>query len=128
MSTKANAKADLAGLLPTGSSKDDKAIQKAIDAIDDSLNPDYWADDAHLTDDGKKVFDEEKKAVKELGKVKGGASAAAGLTSPCPPGSLPDANVCIPVPTSQLPDSALLARLQAPGQRRRQRGTASTPL
>ncbi len=72
------ARADLEALLPTGSSKDDKAIEKAIDAIDDSLDPDRWLDDSYLNGkDGNKVFDEEKKAVKELDKVTGSAAAAA---------------------------------------------------
>ena len=57
-------------LTPTGNDKDDKAIQKAIEAIDKSLSPDQWLDDSHLSSKGKKVFDEEKKAVNELQKVR----------------------------------------------------------
>ncbi len=68
---------DLNALLPTGSSRNDKAINRAIDSIEDSLNPEYWADGDHLTEKGKKVFDNEKKAVQELGKVWGAARAPA---------------------------------------------------
>ncbi len=74
MQSMLNTIVDLGALLPTGDSKSDKAIGKAIDAIEDSLDPEYWADDGHLTAEGKKVFDREKKAVEELGKVKGPAS------------------------------------------------------
>ena len=40
-----------------------------IPRIEKSLDPAYWEDDSHLTDKGKKVFDEEKKAVSELMKI-----------------------------------------------------------
>ena len=56
-------------LLPTGDKKTDDRIEKAIESIEDSLKDKYWADDSHLVEKGKKVFDEEKKAVKELMKV-----------------------------------------------------------
>ncbi len=55
-----------ATLLPTGDKKTDDRIEKAIESIEDSLEDKYWADDSHLVEKGKKVFDEEKKAVKEL--------------------------------------------------------------
>ena len=62
---------DLNGLLPTGDSKTDKSISKAIDSIIDSLDAGYWEEDGdHLTSSGKKVFDEHKKAVRELMKIK----------------------------------------------------------
>ena len=61
----------LSALLPTGNRYNDKRITKAIESIEDSLNPAYWVDDFHLTDRGKKVFDEEKKAVKDLMRVHG---------------------------------------------------------
>lgn len=60
----------LSSLLPTGDKKNDDAIKKAIESIDKSLKPDNWEDGTSLTDKGKKVFDEEKKAVQELSKVK----------------------------------------------------------
>ena len=81
MQSKTKVLGDLAALLPTGSSKDDKAINRAIDSIEDSLNPDYWADGDHLTEDGMKVFNAEKKAIQELDKVKGSAKAAAQAAS-----------------------------------------------
>ena len=61
----------LSELLPTGNRYYDKRITKAIESIEDSLNPAYWVDDFHLTDKGNKVFDEEKKAVKDLMRVHG---------------------------------------------------------
>ena len=54
------ARDDLTALLPTGSSKDDRRIQRAITSIDRSLDPDLWLDDSYLDGkDGKKVFSEE---------------------------------------------------------------------
>jgi hypothetical protein len=61
---------DLTDLLPTGDAKDDGKIAKAIEALVKSRAPELWIDDTTLDPkDGKKVFDEEKKAVKELMKV-----------------------------------------------------------
>jgi len=72
---------ELNGLLPTGDDKLDKNLDKAIEDIQKSLNidPKYpgqwkkhelWLDDNHLDPKhGNKVFDEEKKAVKELMKL-----------------------------------------------------------
>ncbi|MCA9528647.1 MAG: hypothetical protein KC543_00770 [Myxococcales bacterium] len=60
----------LAALLPTGDGQDDHRIEKAIDRIDDSLDPSLWVDGEHLdAKHGKKVFDRERQAVQELGKV-----------------------------------------------------------
>ena len=60
----------LAALLPTGDGQDDHRIEKAIDRIDDSLDPSLWVDGLHLdAKHGKKVFDRERQAVQELGKV-----------------------------------------------------------
>jgi len=60
------AAADVNALLPTGDKRTDKSLQKATDAILDSLKPAYWVGDFMLVDKGNKVFDEQKKAVKEL--------------------------------------------------------------
>lgn len=43
-----------------------KAVEKAIESIDKSLESELWADPDRLTKKGNKVFDEEKHAVKEL--------------------------------------------------------------
>ena len=63
----------LSALDPTGKSKkDDKKLQKAVEHLTKSLNPDYWVDgDTLVAKDGKKVFAEESKAVKDLEKIKG---------------------------------------------------------
>ncbi len=61
---------DLSALLPTGDKKDDKSVQKAIDRIEQSLNPAWWIDSATLdSKNGKHVFDRERQAVQELQKM-----------------------------------------------------------
>jgi len=57
---------NLVALGSTGDSHIDRHIEKAIDKIAKSLHSKHWVDGRHLTKKGKKVFDEEKKAVKEL--------------------------------------------------------------
>jgi predicted extracellular nuclease len=54
----------LADLLPAGDKNTTKQIEKAIEGIDASLNPDWWVDDQTITD--KKVFDGERQAVAQL--------------------------------------------------------------
>jgi len=67
---KQRARDDLAAALPTGDRQDDKFIGKAIDRIEQSLNPDWWTGPATLDPkDGKHVFDREHQAVVELQKV-----------------------------------------------------------
>ena len=57
-------KAPGAALLPTGNRQDDKRISKAIDSIEDSLNPAYWVDDTHLSStQGNHAYGELEKAV-----------------------------------------------------------------
>jgi hypothetical protein len=71
MTLKETATDELSLLLPTGNKNDDKFVQKAIDRIDQSLNPAWWIDDSTLDPkDGKHVFDREHQAVQELMKVK----------------------------------------------------------
>ncbi|MCK4355890.1 right-handed parallel beta-helix repeat-containing protein, partial [Candidatus Bipolaricaulota bacterium] len=60
---------NLQRLLPTGDKKTDHRIEEAIKHINKSLDPNLWETDSTLTKKGKKVFEEEKKAVKELGKI-----------------------------------------------------------
>ena len=59
----------LSNLLATGNDKTDERIEKAIVHIEKSLAPELWETEFSLTEKGKKVFKEEKKAVKELMKV-----------------------------------------------------------
>ena len=49
---------------------DKKRIEKAEKSIEKSLKDNLWQDDFTLTKDGKKVFDYEKKAIKDLSKIK----------------------------------------------------------
>lgn len=64
---KAETISELESLLPTGEKKTDKNIEKAIKHLAKSLDGKLWEDDIHLAvKHGAKVFNEEKKAVKEL--------------------------------------------------------------
>ena len=55
----------------TATGGDKKEIGEAIKHLDHSLEPELWVDDAHLDPrEGEKVFEEEKKAVEHLLKVK----------------------------------------------------------
>ncbi len=70
--------ADLQALLPASSSQNSTRIEKAIGRVEKSLNPGYWINGFFLDEKhGKKVFDWERQAVKELGKVSGPEAAAA---------------------------------------------------
>lgn len=66
---KGDAAGDLLALHPTGDNKTDKGIKKALKHLYKSLDPKLWVNDAALARKGKKVFDEEKKAVKDLQKL-----------------------------------------------------------
>ena len=59
----------LSALLSTGDNKTDKRIEKALKHLEKSLDPKLWETDSTLTKKGKKVFDEEKKAIKHLQKL-----------------------------------------------------------
>lgn len=57
-------------LTPLLAGPDRKRIESAISDIQQSLDPALWADSSHLTAQGARVFEDERKAVNELGKVK----------------------------------------------------------
>jgi nitrous oxidase accessory protein NosD len=59
----------LSALLTSGDDKTDRRIGKAIDRIDQSLDPELWVGDSTLSEKGKKVFSREKQAVHELMKI-----------------------------------------------------------
>jgi predicted extracellular nuclease len=70
LSQKEAARLELSLLLPTGNDQDDHFIEKAIDRIDQSLNPAWWTGPSTLDPrTGKHVFDREHQAVVELQKV-----------------------------------------------------------
>jgi len=76
---KNHAKDELDSIYPTEDKKVDKGLEKAIKHLDKSMDVDLWEDDAHLeVKHGKKVFEEEKKAVHELMKIVKDAGAFAG--------------------------------------------------
>jgi hypothetical protein len=61
----------LDSLLPTGDSKTDQALQKAITKLDQALANDLWQEDGnHLTLKGETAFHRLRDAVKELVKIK----------------------------------------------------------
>ena len=57
-------------LTPLLSGPNRKRIESAISHIEDSLDPSFWVDGTHLSIEGARVFEAERKAVNELGKVK----------------------------------------------------------
>jgi len=59
----------IADLTPLAAGPDRKRIESAIAQIQASLDPSFWADDSHLTAEGARVFEAERKAVNELGKA-----------------------------------------------------------
>jgi len=61
--------ADLQALLPTLKKPNSDKVKSAIEHLQKSLNPRFWADGNHLTKDGKPVFDEERKSVHSLEEV-----------------------------------------------------------
>jgi hypothetical protein len=63
---KQDAVASLQALLPTGDEQADRKIQRAIHEINETLEPQLWLDDSHLTAAGKRVFHEEKEAARAL--------------------------------------------------------------
>jgi tetratricopeptide (TPR) repeat protein len=72
---------ELTAQLGTMGDKADKRLEKAIEAIEKSLNPDWWVDDEPHPKEGKKIFDEERKAVSELSKkeLEGNATVASAI-------------------------------------------------
>lgn len=66
---KQNAQIELESII-VSDKKDQKIVHKSLDSITKSLKDEYWIDDSLLSMKGKKVFDNEKKAVKELLKIK----------------------------------------------------------
>jgi hypothetical protein len=67
MQLKNQARSDLAALLPSGDRKTDRRIEQAIERIERSLDAHLWESDLTLHPvHGKKVFDWERQAVREL--------------------------------------------------------------
>jgi len=64
MSDKEDVAADLEALLPTGSWWRDRLIDQAIDRLEASLNPSWWASDSTVTT--HRVFNKERQAVAKL--------------------------------------------------------------
>lgn len=71
--------ASLSALLPKSAGSVDHSLSRAYEAVMQSLAPAYWSGDFELTDRGNKVFDEQKKAVKELEDVVKASVARSGV-------------------------------------------------
>lgn len=56
----------LTALLPTGTDRTDKALEKAIDRLRGALDDRFWLDDATLGDKGAQVFNEDAAVLREL--------------------------------------------------------------
>jgi predicted extracellular nuclease len=67
MGDKEDVLAALNAAYPSGDDHTDNHLEKAIEHLEHSLNPDYWTSDQTVT--SKKVFDEERKTVKEIEKA-----------------------------------------------------------
>ena len=67
---------ELVALLPTGDMNTDKRINKAIDRIEQSLNPAWWVSNTEINN--KKVFDRERQAVVQLELVVASGAPEAG--------------------------------------------------
>jgi uncharacterized repeat protein (TIGR01451 family)/uncharacterized repeat protein (TIGR02543 family) len=63
---KQDAVASLQALLPTGDQDADRKIHRSIHEITETLEPQLWVDESHLTDRGRRVFHEEKEAARAL--------------------------------------------------------------
>lgn len=79
LSNKQQIRAALYALISTANKETADHLKKAIEHIDKSLATNLWSDATHLTSKGATVFDEEKRAVEDLLKVKGDLAAAVAL-------------------------------------------------
>ena len=61
--------ADLQALRPTLTKPNSDKVKAAIEHLQKSLNPKFWADGNHLTKDGKPEFDEARKSMHSLEEV-----------------------------------------------------------
>ena len=66
-------------LLPTGDKKLDGQIAKAVRSLQLGLDARLWADDAHLTGKGQRVFQEARNAVSALSTATGSSSVTEAL-------------------------------------------------
>jgi hypothetical protein len=74
--------ADLQAITITNNDKANDKLAKAINHVVKSLDDNLWFDNTHLDPkDGKKVFHEEEKAVKQLLKIKKESDKCKGITS-----------------------------------------------
>jgi hypothetical protein len=75
--TKERARSIVDGIEP-GDARDARTLERALDALDDSLDPELWAGDDHLDGRrGRRVFDAERRAVRELDRLRGDATEPA---------------------------------------------------
>ncbi len=71
----AQAQTGLTNLLASSTGETQKNVSKALESFNDSQNKKYWIDDSHLSNQGQKVFEDTKKSIEELMKIKGSVAA-----------------------------------------------------
>jgi uncharacterized repeat protein (TIGR01451 family) len=109
---KEDAVASLQTLLPTGDQQTDRKIQRAINEINDSLEPRLWLDDSHLTDSGRRVFHEEKEAARALTRILNPPTIVASVLDSLVPADRSLARTAIDEATAAGGDAGILAEAE----------------
>jgi streptogramin lyase len=103
----------ITALTPLLSGPDAKRIESAISHLEASVDASLWVDGTHLTSAGANVFEEERKAVNELGKVKKPSATIAAVIA-----SLVDIDATLAkIAVDEAIDDGGAARLLATAQR-----------
>ena len=106
---KQDAVATLQALLPTGDADADMKINRAIHEIGESLAPQLWVDDSHLTDLGRRVFHEEKEAARALTRIVNPPAGVAGVIDSLVAADRGLARIAVDEATAAGGDPAILA-------------------
>jgi List-Bact-rpt repeat protein len=114
---KQDAVASLQALLPTGDEQADSKIQRAIHEINETLEPQLWLDDSHLTHKGKRVFHEEKEAARALGRIGNPPTVVAGVVDSLVAADQTLARIAIDEATAAGGDPGVLAEAETQMQK-----------
>jgi hypothetical protein len=106
---KQDAVATLQALLPTGDADADMKINRAIHEIGESLAPQLWVDDSHLTDLGRRMFHEEKEAARALTRIVNPPAGVAGVIDSLVAADRALARIAVDEATAAGGDPAILA-------------------
>ena len=71
----------LDGLPPSGNRGTDDRIDAAVKDLQQSLRPQLWLDETHLTKDGARAFDGDQQAVENLAKIKSSPDLALAIAT-----------------------------------------------